>query len=94
MTDLEKLMSLIVSAPPPMVRAGLELFEGKEGSEKPQKWLSSNEAMKYAGGIGRSCLWSWRTQHNLKSFKVNGKRLFSATAIDAFIIEQAQKGVK
>jgi hypothetical protein len=81
MTDMEKLMTLILSASPLMVRTGIEIFEGREGCEKPQKWLNSRAAMDHAGGIGRSTLWLWRTKLGLISHRIGGRRLFLALAM-------------
>jgi helix-turn-helix protein len=89
MTDKEQLMTLTLSASPLKVKTAIDVLEGQESCENPHKWLSEKEAMKYAS-IGRSCLWFWRTKQNLKSFKVNGRRLFRAVDIDEFIIDQSQ----
>jgi len=90
-SEKDRLLALTISpaTSPSLIKEALNILEGQVSSEKPQEWLDERGAMKYAGGIGRSCLWGWRTKNNLPSFKVNGRRLFRATDIDAFIIEQA-----
>ena len=91
MTDKEKLFSLGMNAPLLKLKAAINVLDGKESCEKPQKWLSEKEAMKYAS-VGRSTLWLWRTKLGLVSHLVRGRRLFRATDIDAFIINQAKGG--
>lgn len=71
------------------IRAALAALEGSESDEDSgKKYLSETEALKYAGGISRGTLWSWRNK-GLVSKKVFGRRLYRPMDIDEFIEEAA-----
>lgn len=48
-------------------------------------FLTEKEACDYCGNIVRSTLWLWR-KNGLKSYLVNGRRLFRASDLETFIV--------
>ncbi len=53
-------------------------------------FLTEKEACDYCGNIVRSTLWIWR-KGGLKSYLVNGRRMFRASDLEAFIMNNAME---
>ena len=62
----------------------------EEPSQKKAGFLSEKEALQFAGHITRSTLWGWG-QNGLRSYKVNGRRLFDPDDIREFITSQPKE---
>lgn len=54
-------------------------------TQVPSGFLSEVEARKFCGDISRSTLWIWRRQ-GLRSYRLNGRRLFLPEDLKRFII--------
>lgn len=71
-----------------------EIVASIEQEEKNQKqmfsgFLSEKETMQFAAGASRSTIWSWRKK-GLRSYKVNGRRLFDPGDIRDFIRKEGK----
>ena len=62
-----------------------EVLETQPLTQAPSGFLSEAEARKFCGDISRSTLWIWRRQ-GLRSYRLNGRRLFLPEDLKRFII--------
>jgi hypothetical protein len=66
------------------IKSGLAVMEEEDISQLNSGFLSEKQALSFAGEIHRSTLWNWR-QKGLRSFKVNGRRLYDPADLREFI---------
>lgn len=66
------------------IQSGLDAIKTGKSQEHVSGYLSEKGACKFSGNCSRSKLWSMR-QEGLKSYKLNGRRLYDPEDIKSFI---------